>query len=202
MWISFDPSEQIAEGIHPIKRTWSVKDTMTETTEIDAGHLVFEGRGHPKRHGVQIIDGVPVVVAVQIKKDIKILKAETFDAIDNLAEGVSSNFATPGSAKAMRYQEKAREAREIVAKLDAGEIVDPALYPACNTEWPARAASFEDFARVVLARANEWAAISGQIEKVQAEGKAAIEAATTREEIETSRNTALAALTAIIPDGP
>ncbi len=164
----------------------------------DMGLLVGR-RGNKFEERVDITHpDLPFIPLPVAGPDLKIARLVASESIDSAAEEVSAHFATPGSAKAMRYQEKAREAREIVAKLDAGEVVDPTLYPACNTEWPARAASFEDFARLVVERASEWALISGHIEKAQAEGKTAVEQAKTTDEVDAARENAVATLTVLL----
>lgn len=124
-------------------------------------------------------------------------KAKALADISKQAESISAEFLTPGQFKQSRYREKAREAREALSIIDAGGSINPADYPACEEEWPARAPTFEDFIRLVLLRAQHSARASGKIERAQAEGVAAIEMATTSTAVESAKQQALTALNAI-----
>lgn len=130
------------------------------------------------RHDVAVENGKVVVRAVYAARDLAAVKAAVKASISAAAETARHKYITPGSGKAMSYQEVAAEAKRHVATGGAGE------YPFLA----ARVASgrYPDIATAVtatLALEAAWTAVGAAIDEIEDRAKLAIDAATTVDQV-------------------
>lgn len=96
------------------------------------------------------------------------------DQVDRDAEGLRCRFITPGTGKAMSYQEKLAEARLV---LDDPQAIDVALVPILAAEATARGITVEQAATLVHQTYLAFKSIEAQINANTITSKAAISAA-------------------------
>lgn len=109
--------------------------------------------------------------------------------IDNQAEGYRQKFLTSGIGQAMTYQQKEKEAEQV---LTAGESVSNALteeqrelkYPVLSASVGIEADTLYNCAILVSQTAKLWLSISNSIEKKRLKAKKDIKAATSINEID------------------
>ena len=96
-----------------------------------------------------------------------------------------ARFITTGAGMAMTYQEKLAQARLALAdaQLTEGE------YPLLEASVGIEGSSVAEVAQLVVSRYNLWVQVASVIETWRLGTKAAIDAATTREELQAASNT-------------
>jgi hypothetical protein len=94
------------------------------------------------------------------------------------AEEARLRFITPGSGKALTYQEKSMELDRYDAVVAAGSVPVADDFPLVGVS----GGSLEDAMEAVRLRRNAWRQAAAQIEKLYAEAKAEIQKTETREE--------------------
>lgn len=142
---------------------------------------VIEGSG-PVETKIVEADRVRVV-----KSEVPLdqLKADFRRHVDDDAERVRLKYITPGAGMAITYQEKKDQA---VAVIKLGQAAANALadhgadeFPTLSASVPIETSTLFAAAELVLARYENWVAVSRLIEKARLEGKRAIANATTVE---------------------
>lgn len=107
------------------------------------------------------------------------LKAELLASVDNTAESMRSQRATPYAGQAMTYQEKFAQANAIYALgMEQANALTPEQaaqsFPIVAASIGIEGATLWDVAQLVLTRFQEWAIFAGQIERARLSGKKAI----------------------------
>lgn len=117
--------------------------------------------------------------------DLPRIQRELKDGVDRRAEDMRARFITTGAGMAMTYQEKLSQARLALAdaQLTEGE------YPLLEASVGIEGASVVEVAQLVVSRYNLWVQVASMIETWRLGTKAAIDAATTREELQAASNT-------------
>jgi hypothetical protein len=106
-------------------------------------------------------------------------KTEIKSRIGIAAESARSKYITPGSGKAMSYQEVAQEASRYKATNGAG------AYPFLQARVSSgRYASLEAAADGTIAIEAQWAMVGAQIDEIEDRAKLAVDAASTIEQVE------------------
>jgi hypothetical protein len=116
--------------------------------------------------------------SLTIVKDLTDLKTAARAAVCDKAEAVRNVYLTPGSGQAITYTRKEAEARAWVA---GG---DPATAPFLSAEAASTGMSIDELAAIVIGQADAWVATGSAIEARRRGLLVAIDAATTRAEIE------------------
>jgi len=141
---------------------------------------------HPSPYFYEVIGPVYQIEANRVlrvwtvtPRDLLTVKAETKARISSEAEANRHRYITPGSGKAMSYQQVAQEAIRYGATGGAG------AYPFLQ----ARVASgrYPDLATAAAATQQietQWAAIGSAIDQVEDAAKIAVDAATTVEQVQ------------------
>jgi hypothetical protein len=112
-------------------------------------------------------------------RDLATVKAETKMAISVAAENARLQYITPGSGKAMSYQQVAAEARTYVITGGAG------VYPFLQARVSSgRYADLAAAAAGTIAIEQKWAAVGSVIDRIEDAAKFAIDAATTVEQVQ------------------
>jgi hypothetical protein len=102
-------------------------------------------------------------------EDLGTQKARYKLDISAAAEGARLRFITPGSGKAMAYQEKAKEAKDFLADPLAGEEGHAAgLYPLIYAEVGITMPDAHGVATVIAGRYEAFKTIEGQIARTEA----------------------------------
>lgn len=121
--------------------------------------------------------------------DIDLLRQDACRAIDQAAAEAAGQDVTPGME--LRYMAKAQEARRIV---QLGAKAKPGKWPLLEAEAGALGESLLDRAKVVDQAHAAWERRMARIEAARVSGKAAVQAASTRDAIVEARDEALSAL--------
>lgn len=100
--------------------------------------------------------------------------------IGDAAEAARLQFITPGSGKAISYQEKAKEAEALLADPDP----KPGDYPLMEAEAGITAATAKDVATIVAAKYLAFKSIEAAISRTEAKAKQDAAKAQSAEEIE------------------
>lgn len=167
-----------------LERGWPGAQWTLHGDDI-ANRLIWHSEG--ERPTVEEIEAISEEMWLAHAKDVG--KAE----VDRQAEVERQKVLTPGAGQAMVYLEKQREAREYMAKLQAGEDVsDETIYPmlrasvGLDTNWwdGTVIETVEGAANTILYTAQAWAAIAAQIETGRLQAKRDIMAAETIEAVE------------------
>ena len=108
---------------------------------------------------------------------IEAVRAASAAAVDAAAESARLRFITPGAGQAMVYQQKAAEARAILAGGDGP-------FPHLQAEVGITAPSLAEVAAVVMAMENAWLAVSAAIEAKRLAGKRDIAQAQSQAEVD------------------
>lgn len=128
------------------------------------------------------------------ERSIEQIRARAISQIEQMAEAVRLTFITPGDGQAMTYARKEARARELVSLADPA-LEDPAHWPLLAAEIGTTGATLVAVAHAVIAQADAWEPVAGQIEGARLRGKADVAAAATRSDIEAARAAAITALT-------
>jgi hypothetical protein len=146
---------------------------------IEGERPVIDGRTHTITGPVYQIEAARVLrVWTVTARDLATVKAETKARISSDAEANRHRYITPGSGKAMSYQQVAQEAIRYGATGGAGAYpflrarVASGRYP----DLPTAAAATQQIEA-------QWAAIGSAIDQVEDAAKIAIDAATTVEQV-------------------
>lgn len=113
---------------------------------------------------------------ITLQKDLTPIKEAAKLEVDAAAEAYRLKWITPGSGQAMVYQEKAAQARAVLA----GE---PGTYPLIEAEIGITGDTAEEVAQIVLATAAQWTTIAAAIEATRLATKRAIDQATSEHQI-------------------
>ena len=108
------------------------------------------------------------------------VKADLKARLDTAAENERLKYITGGSGQAMTYQQKAAEAAACLADTDP----DPTDYPLLAAEVGITGATLTEVAQTVYDAHQTWRMIGAQIEAARLGGKAAIDAADTKEDVQ------------------
>ena len=108
---------------------------------------------------------------------IEAVRAASAAAVDAAAESARLRFITPGAGQAMVYQQKAAEARAILAGGDGP-------FPHLLAEVGITAPTLDEVANVVMAMENAWLAVSAAIEAKRLAGKRDIAQAQSQAEVD------------------
>lgn len=111
--------------------------------------------------------------------DLAIIKADAKTRIGIAAESARSKYITPGSGKAMSYQEVAEEATRFKATNGAGQY--PFLQARVNS---GRYATLMQAADGTLAIEAMWATVGASIDETEDRAKLAVDNATTAADVE------------------
>lgn len=147
---------------------------------IEGERPEFDGATHTITGPVYQIEASRVLrVWTVTPRDLVTVKAESKARISGLAESARGKYITPGSGKAMSYQQVAAEAIRYGATEGAGS------YPFLQ----ARVASgrYPDLATAAAATQQiktQWAEIGAAIDQAEDAAKLAIDAATTVEQVQ------------------
>lgn len=117
--------------------------------------------------------------------DVDAARFAAKQSIDTEAENMRARFITTGAGMAMTYQEKLAQAR--LALADA-QLVD-GEYPLLEASIGIEGNSVAEIAQLVVSRYNLWVQVASVIETWRLGTKAAIDVATTREEVQAAMNT-------------
>jgi hypothetical protein len=148
-----------------------------------AGRIAVEpvGDDYEEQEGDALFEVEPSLADLEAAFPVENLDAEKRAAralVSAAAEQARLRFVTPGSAKAMAYQEKAREAVEFLADDPAGQA-DPLKYPLIHAEVGATAEDAAGVAAVVAAKYQAFRLIEARIGGAEAAAQKAIAAAET-----------------------
>ena len=143
-----------------------------------SGEELYRGSGAPGAAGYQTLpDGtaliaVPMEVVRSPALNLDALRDALSISIDNMAEQMRSRFVTALPAQIGTYVLKESAARAWLADNDASTVM---LAP----EAAARGMTVAELAAEVIANANAWNELSGQIEGIRFGAKARVTSATT-----------------------
>jgi hypothetical protein len=125
---------------------------------------------------------------VVVTRALADLKTEYNKRVDADAETVRQHYITPGDGMALTYQEKFAQAQAVIAMgRDAANALSEAerraQFPTLAASVGVEAQTLADVADLVVSRYAQFAQISYSIERARLSGKAAIQAATTADEV-------------------
>lgn len=148
-----------------------------------------------------VIEGDGPIVTISIEPDrvrkirserpLAEIKAEYSASVDADAERERLKYITPGYGQALTYQEKFAQAQAVIAM---GRVAADALSEADRrAQFPTLAASvgveaqtLADVADLVVSRYAQFAQLSYSIERARLSGKAAIQAASTADQVKSA----------------
>lgn len=113
--------------------------------------------------------------------DVDGARRDMKSAVDREAEEIRSRFITSGAGMAMTYQEKLAQARAYIAGT-------PGDYPLLMASVWIEGDYIDEVAHLVVARYNLWVQVASVIETWRLGTKAALDAATTREDLQAAMN--------------
>lgn len=108
------------------------------------------------------------------------VKASFRDAVDKLAETERIKYITAGSGQALTYMQKSDEARRYLSS----ESPDGADYPLLSSEVGITASNLDAVASIIAAAYAQWQQVGAAIEAARLGGKAAINAAGNKAEMQ------------------
>ena len=129
------------------------------------------------------------IVVIDPVVDIALEKKTAKRLIDNAAEAKRSEYITSGDGQAATYLEKAKQAEDYIK---AGYPSDTTGYLLIQAEANATGKTPTDAANDIVATRNYWIMIMAQIEEIRRSAKIGIDDATTIEEVNSIRDTAIA----------
>lgn len=129
-------------------------------------------------------------------RPIEEIRARAISQIEQMAEAMRLTFITSGDGQAMTYARKEARARELLA-LPQPDQEAAGDWPLLMYEIGTTGSTLVEVAQAIVAQADVWEAIAGQIEGARLTGKAAVDAAATADEVESARQTALTTLSTI-----
>lgn len=163
-------------------------------------HLVFDRSGIYRVH-------VPEQMALFPYREIKLnvhaspslveAKKSAADEIDAVAAEIEESIASKHPTHNVKYLEKANEAQEIVRTANQGDTPDPAVYPMLNAEVGITAPTLLEVAQAVMVRRSAWKVVASKVEAERLGGKKAVRTATSQEDVETARQSAITEMTVI-----
>lgn len=126
--------------------------------------------------------------AVVVTRPLANLKADYSKRVDADAESVRQQYITPGDGMALTYQEKFAQAQAVIAMgRDTANALSEAdrraQFPTLAASVGVEADTLADVADLVVSRYAQFAQLSYSIERARLSGKAAIQAATTADEV-------------------
>ena len=137
---------------------------------------------------------------VAVAKNLPLLRHRAEAAVEAKAEQVRARFATPG--KHTIYDRKLREAERYLDALGRGQPPNLAAYPYLRAEAGLTAPDAEALARLWVAMAAQWEAVSPAIEAASLRAKAAVRAAPGSAAIDAAVREAAALLDAVGDPAP
>ena len=141
---------------------------------VTEGFEPHDGRTHRQTATTTIEPGRVLVRLNVIERELKDVQDELRADVSDIAERIRQAFISPGSGKAISYQEKLAEARLV---LDDPQAVDVALVPILAAEATARGVTVEQAATLVHQTYLAFKSVEAPINAVETAAKLAISGA-------------------------
>ncbi|MCR9256265.1 MAG: hypothetical protein NXI16_09235 [Alphaproteobacteria bacterium] len=124
-------------------------------------------------------------------------KAEAEREIDAAAEAARAAIVTPGAGQAMSYLAKEAEARRVLAGAASSALLEPLIGVEVDPVTGDVLPDLASVAAVIVAQADAWMALEGQIDAARRGAKIQIAAAADSAAITAARDAGLSALQAV-----